>query len=59
VPNGYKIMCEWELTSFHLQYVYDYMTKLCTQDAEVILNFNNKKFAIFERAKPDTENIRS
>jgi hypothetical protein len=28
--------------AFHLTYVYDYMTKLCTQQAEVILNHGNE-----------------
>jgi hypothetical protein len=27
--------------TFHLPYVYDYMTKLCRQEAEVILNHDN------------------
>jgi hypothetical protein len=27
---------------FHLPYVQDYMTKLCRQEAEVILNHDNK-----------------
>jgi hypothetical protein len=29
-------------TTFHLPYVYDYMTKLCRQQAEVIINHNNE-----------------
>jgi hypothetical protein len=28
--------------AFHLPYVYDYMTKLCRQQAEVILNHDNE-----------------
>jgi hypothetical protein len=28
--------------AFHLPYVFDYMTKFCRQQAEVILNHNNK-----------------
>jgi hypothetical protein len=28
--------------AFHLQYVYDYMTKLCRQQAAVILNDDNE-----------------
>jgi hypothetical protein len=28
--------------AFHLSYVYDYMTKLCRQQAEVILNHDNE-----------------
>jgi hypothetical protein len=28
--------------AFHLQYVCDYMTKLCRQQAEVILNHGNE-----------------
>jgi hypothetical protein len=27
---------------FHLPYVHDYMTKLCRQEAEVILNHDNE-----------------
>jgi hypothetical protein len=30
--------------AFHLQYVYDYKTKLCRQQAEVILNHDNENF---------------
>jgi hypothetical protein len=29
-------------TGFHLPYVHDYMTKLCMQEAEVILNHDNE-----------------
>jgi hypothetical protein len=29
-------------TAFHLPYVYDYMTKLCRQQAEVFLNHDNE-----------------
>jgi hypothetical protein len=29
-------------TTFHLPYVYDYMTKLCRQQAEIILNHDNE-----------------
>jgi hypothetical protein len=28
--------------AFHLPYVYDYMTKLCRQQATIILNHNNE-----------------
>jgi hypothetical protein len=28
--------------AFHLAYVYDYMTKLCRQQAEAILNHDNE-----------------
>jgi hypothetical protein len=44
--------------AFHLTYVYSYMTKLCRQQAEVILNHDNQMFAILVKAKPDIENIR-
>jgi hypothetical protein len=30
--------------AFHLPYMYDYMTKLCRQQAEVILNHGNENF---------------
>jgi hypothetical protein len=34
-------VCEMR-TAFHLPYVYDYMIKLCRQQAEVILNHDNE-----------------
>jgi hypothetical protein len=42
--------------AFQLPYVYDYITKTCRQQAEVIQNHEN--VAILDKAKPDTENIR-
>jgi hypothetical protein len=44
--------------AFHLPYVYNYMTKLCGQQAEVIINRDNENFCILYKAKPDIENIR-
>jgi hypothetical protein len=37
--------------AIHIPYVYDYITKLCRQQAEVIQNHKNE-----DKAKPDTEN---
>jgi hypothetical protein len=44
--------------AFNIPYVYDYMKKLSRQQAEVILNHENAKFAILDKAKPGTENTR-
>jgi hypothetical protein len=41
-----------------LLYVYDYITKLCRQQAEVIQNHENAMFTILDKTEPDTENIR-
>jgi hypothetical protein len=41
--------------AFHIPYVYDYITKSCRQQVEVI---QMKMFATLDKAKPDTENIR-
>jgi hypothetical protein len=47
--------------AFNLPYVYDYITKLCRQQAEVIQNHENDYVCVCVaqgKAKPDTENIR-
>jgi hypothetical protein len=44
--------------TFELPYVYDYITKLCWQQAEVIQNRDNAMFATLYKANPDTGNIR-
>jgi hypothetical protein len=44
--------------AFNILYVYDYITKLCRQQAEVILIMIMKMFATLDRAKPDTGNTR-
>jgi hypothetical protein len=36
--------------AFYLPYVYDYKTKLCRQQAEVILYHDNQMFAILDKA---------
>jgi hypothetical protein len=41
--------------AFKLSYIYDYVTKLCRQQAEVIQNHEN---ATFNKANPGTGNIR-
>jgi hypothetical protein len=41
--------------AFKIRYVYDFITKLCRQQAEVT---QNHVFAIQDKAKPDTEYIR-
>jgi hypothetical protein len=45
-------------TAFSLPYVYDYITKLCKQQAEVMQNHENGHVRIIGQAKPDIENIR-
>jgi hypothetical protein len=44
--------------AFTLPYIYDYITKLCKQQAEVIQNHENEMFATLDKANPDTGNIR-
>jgi hypothetical protein len=44
--------------AFKLPYVYDYLTKLCRQQAEVIQNHENEMFVTVDKAKPDTGNMR-
>jgi hypothetical protein len=52
--------------AFQIPYVYDYITKLCRRQAEINNNNNNKSFtimkmkiyAILDKSKPHTENIR-
>jgi hypothetical protein len=39
-------------------YDYDYITKLCSQQAEAIENRENSNVHNVDKAKPDTENIR-
>jgi hypothetical protein len=39
--------------ALQIPYIYDYVSKLCRKQAEVI-----KMFAKLDKAKPDTENIR-
>jgi hypothetical protein len=42
--------------AFHVPYIYDYITKLCRRQAEII--HNHEKYEILGKAKPYTENIR-
>jgi hypothetical protein len=44
--------------AFQIPYIYDYITELCRQQAEVIQNHDNENFATLEKAKPDLESIR-
>jgi hypothetical protein len=44
--------------AFSIPYVYDYMTKLSRQQAEVILNQENANVRILDKAKPGTGNTR-
>jgi hypothetical protein len=44
--------------AFQVTHTYDYMTKLCRQQAEVIRNQKMQMFATSEEEKPDQENIR-
>jgi hypothetical protein len=41
-----------------IPYVYDYITKLCRQQAEVIKITIMRMFATLDKAKPDIESIR-
>jgi hypothetical protein len=41
-----------------IPYVYDYITKSCRQQPEVIQNHVNEMFATLNKAKPDTEHVR-
>jgi hypothetical protein len=43
--------------AFNIPYIYDYITKLCTQQAKVKRNRENPNVRILSKAKPDTENI--
>jgi hypothetical protein len=43
---------------FQILYVYDYITKLCRREAEIIHNHENKMYAILDKAKPHTENTK-
>jgi hypothetical protein len=44
--------------AFQIQYVYDYITKLCRQQIEVIQNHENEKFTIFDKVMLDTGNTK-
>jgi hypothetical protein len=44
--------------AFEVPYIYDYITKLRRQQAEVIQNHKMQMFATSEQEKPDTENKR-
>jgi hypothetical protein len=44
--------------AFKLPYIYDHITKLCRQQAEVIQIMRMKMFATLDKVNPDTENIR-
>jgi hypothetical protein len=44
--------------AFHLPHVYDYMTKLCRQQAEVTLNHDNENVGGTEQGEAGIENIR-
>jgi hypothetical protein len=44
--------------AFKLPYVYDYITKLCRQQAEVIKNHENANVRNIGQGEPNTGNIR-
>jgi hypothetical protein len=44
--------------TFNLPYRYDYIIKLCRQQAEVVQNHENEHVCSIGKAKPDTKNIR-
>jgi hypothetical protein len=43
---------------FQVPYLYDYITKLCRRQAEITHNHENENYAILDKVKPHTENIR-
>jgi hypothetical protein len=43
--------------AFQIPYVYNYITKLCRRQAEIIHNHENENVRNIEKAKPHTENI--
>jgi hypothetical protein len=45
-------------TTFNLPYVYDYITKLCRQKAEIIQNHENEHIGGIGQGKPDIEIVR-
>jgi hypothetical protein len=45
--------------AFQIPYVYDYITKSCRQQAEVIQNHEMKMFATLDKVKTNTNNIRA
>jgi hypothetical protein len=45
-------------TTFNPPYVYDYITKLCSKQAEGIWNHENEHVRGIGQVKPDTKNIR-
>jgi hypothetical protein len=45
-------------TAFNLPYVYDYITKLCRQQAEVIKNYENEHVRSIGQGKDKHKNIR-
>jgi hypothetical protein len=44
--------------ALQIPYVYDYITKLCRKQAEIIPIMKMKMYAILDKAKPHTENIK-
>jgi hypothetical protein len=44
--------------AFQILYIYDYVTKLCRKQAEVIQNHENVNVRYIGQAKPSTENIK-
>jgi hypothetical protein len=44
--------------AFNVPYVYDHVTKLCRQQAEIIKTMRMNMFAAYDRATPYMENIR-
>jgi hypothetical protein len=46
------------LTVFNIPYVYDYATKFCSNKQKSQKFMRKQMFAVYDKAKPDTENIR-
>jgi hypothetical protein len=47
-----------DMHAFQIPYVYDYITKLCIRQAEIIHFMKMKMYVILDKVKPYTENIK-
>jgi hypothetical protein len=52
-----RVVHDLHLT-FKIPYVFEYITKLCMRQAEVILNHENPKYVQLDKENPGTGNIR-
>jgi hypothetical protein len=44
--------------AFQIPYFYDYITKLCRRQADIVHNHENEMYVILDKAKPHTKNIK-